>query len=876
MDIHYQHRQAEKKWYNYWLEHRCFASTPNQKKPYTVVMPPPNVTGILHMGHVLNNTIQDVLVRRARLKGYNACWVPGTDHASIATEARVVKRLQSQKIDKFSLTREQFLEHAWDWTKEYGDIIFKQLQQLGVSCDWDRKTFTLDEHYSQAVTKVFIDLYEKGLIYRGLRMVNWDPVALTAISDEEVIFKEESNRLFYLRYPIVGTEEFLIIATTRPETIFADAAVAVHPQDERYQKYIGKTVKIPLLNKEIPIIADDYVDPEFGTGCLKITPAHDKNDYILGKKYNLPFINLMHPNGILNENAGKYEGQDRFQARKLIFKDLQEASLLEKEENYHNKVGYSERTNAVIEPRISLQWFCKMEELAKPALKVVKEHEINFHPKKFENTYRAWMENIQDWCISRQLWWGHRIPVYYFSNQDSDFVVAETAELALKKAQEKSKNPNLKLENLHQDEDVMDTWFSAWLWPLEVFKGLSQPYNSEFLYYYPTADLVTAPEILFFWVARMIMAGEEYTQKIPFKNVYYTGIVRDKQGRKMSKSLGNSPDPLELMDQYGADAVRIGMLFSSPAGNDLLFDEALCEQGRNFAGKIWNAFRLVKGWTVEEKENSNLIPEENREVIRWMNSKINQSIQEVENCFERFKISEALMIIYKLFWDDFCAWYLEFVKPPFGEKIDKTTYKKTVYYFEELMKLLHPFMPFITEDIYHHLQENRTDDICVAKYPNNQSFDNSIIAEGEKLKEIISAIRDTRNKNGLSPKVTLKVYIQTQDKSMYDKFGSLIIKIANIHPIEFTENEIENTVSQLIQTDKIFIETGIEIDAEIEKKKIQQEIEYYQGFIAAVEKKLSNEKFVANAKPEIIDNERKKLADGQLKLQALKESWNKL
>ena len=861
------HQQLEKKWYQHWLAQKYFKSVPDEREPYTIVIPPPNVTGVLHMGHMLNNTIQDILIRRARMQGKNACWVPGTDHASIATEAKVVNLLKEQGINKKDITREEFLKHAWAWKEKYGGIILKQLEKLGASCDWDRTRFTMEKDLSDAVLEVFVDLYNKGKIYRGVRMVNWDPRGLTALSDEEVIHKEVNSKLYYVRYAIQETEEYITIATTRPETILGDTAVCVHPEDERYQHLKGKSAIVPLANRIVPIIFDEYIDIEFGTGALKVTPAHDINDYNLGIKHHLEVIDTLNEDGTMSEKAQLYVGEDRFAVRKKIAIDLEEKGHLVKIEEIKNKVGFSERTDAVIEPRLSMQWFLQMEDLSKPALENVMNDNIQLIPDKFKNTYKHWMENVHDWCISRQLWWGHRIPAWY--DAKGNVVVAKTEEQAQKIHTEKF--PNTDSSSLKQDEDVLDTWFSSWLWSISVFDGFKNPNGKDINYYYPTNDLVTAPEILFFWVARMVIAGYEYRNEKPFSNVYLTGIVRDKQGRKMSKSLGNSPDPLDLIDKYSADGVRTGMLFCSPAGNDLPFDEKLCEQGRNFSNKIWNALRLVKGWEINDEESNAQNP-----TFIWLENKLEQLKENLEKSYTSYRLSEALIDIYKFIWDDFCSWYLEFVKPPFGDKIDKTTYQKTVFYFEELMKLLHPFMPFITEEIYHLLQENRTEDICVAKYPKNQSFDNAIIAEGEKLKEVISAIRDTRNKNGLSPKVTLKVYVQTQDKSLYDKFGTLIVKIANIHPIEFTETEIENTISQLIQTDKIFIETGIEIDAEAEKKKIQQEIEYYQGFIAAVGKKLSNEKFVANAKPEIIETERKKLADGQLKLQALKESWNKL
>ena len=883
-------REIEAKWYKHWLEKKYFKSVPDEREPYTIVIPPPNVTGVLHMGHMLNNTIQDILIRKARMQGKNACWVPGTDHASIATEAKVVNLLKEQGISKKDITREQFLEHAWEWKEKYGGIILKQLEKLGASCDWDRTRFTMEEDLSEAVIDVFIDLHKKGKIYRGVRMVNWDPKGLTAVSDEEVIHKEVNSKLFYVRYEIVdspqsivyskesidlrpSTINYITIATTRPETILGDTAICVHPDDERYKNLKGKFAIVPLINRVVPIIFDEYIDIEFGTGALKVTPAHDINDYNLGIKHNLEVIDTLNPDGTLSEKAQLYIGEDRFAVRKKIAVDLEEKGHLVKIEEIKNKVGYSERTDAVIEPKLSMQWFLKMDELSKPALENVMNDNIQLIPDKFKNTYKHWMENVHDWCISRQLWWGHRIPAWY--DDKGNVVVAKTEAEALVIYKEKLPTLNAQLTTLTQDEDVLDTWFSSWLWPISVFDGFKNPDGADINYYYPTNDLVTAPEILFFWVARMIIAGYEYRNEKPFTNVYLTGIVRDKQGRKMSKSLGNSPDPLDLIDKYSADGVRTGMLFCSPAGNDLPFDEKLCEQGRNFTNKIWNALRLVKGWETEET-NNNI----NQDVFVWFENKLELLKENLEKSYASYRLSEALIDLYKFIWDDFCSWYLEFVKPPFGEKIDAVSYQKTVGYFEELMKLLHPFMPFISEEIYHYLHDtdakNENEDIIVAAYPIVGNYDLKIIQEGEKLKEIISSIRDVRNKNGLSPKIKLTVHIQATDKNLYNKFGTLIEKIANIYPILFTNSEVANAVSQLIQTDKIFLETGVQIDTESEKKKIQEEIEYYKGFIASVEKKLGNEKFVANAKPEIIENERKKMADGQSKLQSLQESLSKL
>ncbi len=863
------HTQIEEKWYSHWLQKKYFHSQPDEREPYTIVIPPPNVTGVLHMGHMLNNTIQDILIRRARMQGKNACWVPGTDHASIATEAKVVNLLKEQGISKKDISREDFLKHAWEWKEKYGGIILKQLEKLGASCDWDRTRFTMEQDLSEAVIDVFIDLYNKGKIYRGVRMVNWDPKGLTAVSDEEVIHKEVNSKLYYVRYKIEHTDdEYITVATTRPETILGDTAVCVHPEDERYQHLNGKSAIVPLIHRAVPVIFDDYIDIEFGTGALKVTPAHDINDYNLGIKHHLEVIDVLNDDGSMSAKAQLYIGEDRFAVRKKIAAELEEKGHLVKVEDIRNKVGYSERTDAVIEPKLSMQWFLKMEELSKPALENVMNDNIQLIPDKFKNTYRHWMENVHDWCISRQLWWGHRIPAWY--DEKGNVVVAKSKEEALTIYQEKFSNPASQIPNLIQDEDVLDTWFSSWLWPISVFDGFKYPDGRDINYYYPTNDLVTAPEILFFWVARMIIAGYEYRNEKPFSNVYLTGIVRDKQGRKMSKSLGNSPDPLDLIEQYSADGVRTGMLFCSPAGNDLPFDEKLCEQGRNFTNKIWNALRLVKGWETDTTK-----PSSNEAVFIWMDNKLEQLKDNLEKSYASYRISEALIDLYKFIWDDFCSWYLEFVKPPFGEKIDTISYQKSIGYFEELMKLLHPFMPFITEEVYHHLQE-REDDICVAAYPSVNTYDEKIIREGEQLKEIISAIRDVRNKNGLSPKIKMTVYIQAKDNGLYQKFDSLIEKIANTHPLQFTQTDIDNTVSQLIQTDKLYIETGVQVDTASEKKKLLEEIDYYKGFIASVEKKLSNEKFVANAKPEIIENERKKMADGLSKLKSLEESLAKL
>ncbi len=892
------HDSIEEKWYRHWLDRNYFRSVPDEREPYTIVIPPPNVTGVLHMGHMLNYTLQDVLIRRARLQGKNACWVPGTDHASIATEAKVVNLLKEQGISKKDISREEFLKHAWAWKEKYGGIILKQLRKLGASCDWERTRFTMEDDLSEAVIDVFIDLYNKGYIYRGVRMVNWDPRGMTAVSDEEVIHKEVNSKLYYVRYKLVdssqmtddskavnsdpSTDNFITIATTRPETILGDTAVCVHPDDERYRHLKGKLAIIPLINRVVPIIFDDYIDKEFGTGALKVTPAHDINDYNLGVKHNLETIDVLNDDGTMSEKAQLYVGEDRFAVRKKIAAELEEKGFLVKVEDIKNKVGYSERTDAVIEPKLSMQWFLKMDTISKPALENVMNDNIQLIPEKFKNTYRHWMENVHDWCISRQLWWGQRIPAWY--DEKGKYVVAKTKEEAL----EKFEIRNSKFE-IKQDEDVLDTWFSSWLWPISVFDGFKDPNNKDINYYYPTNDLITAPEILFFWVARMIIAGYEYRGEKPFNNVYLTGIVRDKLGRKMSKSLGNSPDPLDLMAKYGADGVRTGMLFCSPAGNDLPFDEKLCEQGRNFTNKIWNALRLVKGWEISDADpkslkglassDSPLGAGENRNqpVFYWFDNKLEQLKENLEKSYSSYRISEALIDLYKFIWDDFCSWYLELIKPPFGEKIDANTYNKTLAYFEELMILMHPFMPFITEEIYHQLKERADgDDICIAKYPTLKSYDTKTIAAGEKMKDIISAIRDVRNKNGLSPKITLNVSVQTTDARIYNTYAFQIQKAANVSPVNIIDEADEKTVPVLVGTDKLYIETGIKTDAETEKKKLSEEIEYLKGFIASVEKKLSNEKFVQNAKAEILENERKKLADGQSKLQSLENALTKL
>ena len=863
--------EIEEKWYKVWMKKKYFRSTPDEREPFTIVLPPPNVTGVLHMGHMLNGTIQDVLIRRARQKGKNACWVPGTDHASIATEAKVVKLLQEQGIEKSKLTREQFLEHAWAWKEKYGGIILDQLKKLGCSCDWDRTRFTMEPDLSAAVNKVFVDLHKKGLIYKGTKIVNWDPVGKTTLSDEEVIHKEVQSNLYYLKYQFVDSEDGITIATTRPETIMADTAICVHPEDERYKHLIGTMVKIPILGKEIPIIADDYIDISFGTGCLKVTPAHDINDYNLGLKHGLEIIDILTEDGKINEKGILYVGQDRFQARKEIIKDLEAIGSLEKTEQIQNAIGHSERTNAVVEPRLSTQWFVDMKAfMAKNPgiLEDVMNDTIEFVPSKFKNTYRHWLENIKDWNISRQLWWGHQIPAWY--SPDGEMFIEETAEKAWQNALNAGKK--CRLEEMRQDPDVLDTWFSSWLWPISVFDGFKNPNNPDIKYYYPSNVLVTAPEIIFFWVARMVMAGYEYKQERPFKHVYFNGIVRDKQRRKMSKSLGNSPEPLDLIAKYGADGVRIGMLLCSPAGNDILFEESFVEQGRNFTNKIWNALRLIKGWEVKSGEDDSLY-----NVFLWFDSKLNKTLVEIEQQFEAFKLSEALMTTYNFIWNDFCSWYLEMIKPVYGEKIHQNTLDRTIQFFDRLMRLLHPFAPFVTEEIYQSLKDrNENDHICISLAPAAKAFDENEISKGEHIKLLISIIRDVRNKANLPQKHPVKIYIETNNKLPYLDYESVLTKMAFIEDIEFTKIEINNAINEIIGNDKIYILTGVEFDIEAEKKKVSEEIDYYTGFIQSVEIKLSNERFVQNAKPEILAKERQKLIDGQVKLQNLKETLEKL
>lgn len=865
----YNPQETEQKWYQYWLENKFFHSEPNEKPPYTIVIPPPNVTGILHMGHMLNNTIQDVLVRRARMQGFNACWVPGTDHASIATEAKVVAKLKSEGINKSDITREEFLKHAWDWTDKYGGTILEQLKKLGCSCDWDRTRFTMEDKLSAQVTKSFVDLYNKGLIYRGYRMVNWDPEAKTNISDEEVIFKEQNGKLYFLKYKIEGSEEFISVATTRPETIFGDTAVCINPNDERYAHLKGKNVIVPIVNRVIPIIEDEYVDIEFGTGALKITPAHDINDYEIGKKHQLKMIDALDDDGNLNEHGLHYAGKSRFDVRKQIAKELEEKDLLLKAEDYVNKVGTSERTGAVIEPKVSVQWFLKMSDIAKPALDVVMDDEVKFYPEKFKNTYRHWMENIRDWNISRQLWWGQQIPAFYYGEGENDFVVAETKEEALELAKQKTGNQGLTSDSLRQDEDALDTWFSSWLWPMSVFDGLLDPENKEINYYYPTSDLVTGPDIIFFWVARMIMAGLEYRKEVPFKNVYFTGIVRDKQRRKMSKSLGNSPDPLELMDKYGADGVRVGSLLSSAAGNDLLFDEELMVQGRNFMTKIWSAFRLINMWNHEDKP-ANVA---DKQAIEWFDHKLNKTIADIDQQFEKFRISDALHLIYKLIWDDFCGWYLEAIKPNYGEGISKEVYDRTIIFFEELMKLLHPFMPFQSEEIWHLISERSTEEaLVIAQQKKAEAFNEIIIKNFETAEEIISGIRNYRQTKGISPKEAVEVYTGANH---FDN-EAVIRKLANVSDIHFGEKTDKPSFTFLIGSTEVSIPLSENLDLGEEKIKTEEELKYLKGFLISVDKKLSNEKFVANAKPEVVDGERKKQKDAQDKIAILEEKMKSL
>ena len=890
----YTPQEVESKWYQYWLDHKLFSSKPDGREPYTIVIPPPNVTGVLHMGHMLNNTIQDILIRRARMKGKNACWVPGTDHASIATEAKVVKKLASEGIRKLDLTREEFLKHAWDWTHEHGGIILKQLRRLGASCDWDRTAFTMDEKRSESVIKVFVDLYNKGLIYRGLRMVNWDPKAQTALSTEEVVYKEEQSHLFHLKYYVADQASidnvealaaegniihkddkgyYAVVATTRPETIMGDTAMCVNPKDPKNQWLRGKKVIVPLVNRVIPVIEDRYVDIEFGTGCLKVTPAHDTNDYMLGKTHNLETIDIFNADGTISEESPIYVGMDRMDCRKQIVEDLKAAGLMERIEDYTNKVGYSERNpDTAIEPRLSLQWFISMKHFAEIALPPVMNGEMQFYPAKYKNTYKNWLENIQDWCISRQLWWGHRIPAYYYDDQDN-YVVAETAEKALELAREKSGNASLSMEDLRQDEAALDTWFSSWLWPISLFDGINNPGNEEINYYYPTSDLVTAPDIIFFWVARMIMSGEEYMGKYPFKNVYFTGIVRDKLGRKMSKSLGNSPDPIMLIDKYGADGVRMGMMLSAPAGNDILFDETLCEQGRNFNNKIWNAFRLVKGLEVADIEQ----PTECSIATEWFEAKLRQTNAELDDLFGKYRISEALMAVYRLFWDEFSSWYLEMVKPAYGSPMDRTTMEKTLGYFETLLKMLHPFMPFITEELWQHLCEREEGASIMVEQlsvEQPQAEDETIIAAIEKVKQVVTGVRMVRNQRVIAQKE--QVDLQVVDTTSYEPFRAVIIKMANLGSFEVTSSKAADAAQFMVGTDEFAVPLGnlIDVTAEIEKQESQ--LKHLEGFLAGVEKKLANERFVANAPEAVVALERKKRSDSLEKIAALRASLAEL
>ena len=904
----YDPREVESKWYQYWIDNKLFSSKPDGREPYTIVIPPPNVTGVLHMGHMLNNTIQDILVRRARMEGKNACWVPGTDHASIATEAKVVKKLAEQGIKKHDLTRDEFLKHAWDWTHEHGGIILKQLRRLGASCDWDRTAFTMDETRSKSVIKVFVDLYNKGLIYRGMRMVNWDPKALTALSTEEVVYKEEQSHLFHLKYYVDGLEKldnlekleeqgniihkdekgyYAVVATTRPETIMGDTAMCINPKDPKNQWLKGRKVIVPLVNRVIPVIEDRYVDIEFGTGCLKVTPAHDTNDYMLGKTHNLETIDIFNADGTISEQSPIYVGMDRFDCRKQITKDLKEAGLMEKVEDYVNKVGYSERNpDTAIEPRLSLQWFLKMKHFADIALPPVLNGEMKFYPQKYVNTYKNWLENIQDWCISRQLWWGHRIPAYYYGEpaddaSDEKFVVAETAEEALELARKESGNANLTLADLRQDEDALDTWFSSWLWPVSLFDGINNPGNEEINYYYPTSDLVTAPDIIFFWVARMIMAGEEYMGTFPFKNVYFTGIVRDKLGRKMSKSLGNSPDPIELIEKFGADGVRMGMMLSAPAGNDILFDESLCEQGRNFNNKIWNAFRLVKGWKVEDNASNTSYTSSssssNAIAVAWFEAKMKQVNAEIDDLFSKYRISEALMAVYKLFWDEFSSWYLEMIKPAYingeAQPIDRQTYEATLNFFNNLLKMLHPFMPFITEELWQHLYDRKDGESIMRdclKMERLTSEEEKLINDIEQVKQIVSGVRMVRSQKNIAPKEKLELL--TVNANRYETYNDVIAKMGNLKGITVVKEKAADASAFMVGTDEYAVPLGDMIDVAAEIEKAEAQLKHLEGFLMGVKKKLSNEKFVANAPEAVVAMERKKEHDAEEKIAALKDS----
>ena len=863
----YEPTKAENKWYPYWLSKGYFHSTPDEREAYTVVIPPPNVTGVLHMGHMLNNTIQDVLVRKARMEGKNVCWVPGTDHASIATEAKVVQKLRKEGIKKSDLTRDEFMLHAYEWKDKHGGIILEQLKKLGASCDWERTSFTMDKEYSESVFDTFIDLYKKGKIYRGVRMVNWDPEATTALSDEEVIYKEVNSKLFHIRYKVADSDDkWVTIATTRPETILGDTAICVNPNDARYYLLHGKEVIVPLTNRRIPIIADEYVEMDFGTGCLKVTPAHDINDYELGKKYNLETIDIFTDHGKLNANGLHYEGKDRFEVRKEIAKELDEKGYMVKVEDHINKIGYSERTDAVIEPKLSLQWFVSMKELSQPALDNVMNGNIAFHPEKFKNTYRHWLENVKDWCISRQLWWGHRIPAWYFGTNPEDYVVAKTETEAIALATEKT-GRTITASDLKQDEDVLDTWFSSWLWPISVFNGITQPNNEEIKYYYPTNDLVTAPEIMFFWVARMIIAGYEYMGELPFKNVYYTGIVRYKLGRKMSKSLGNSPDPLDLIEKFGADGVRVGILISSPAGNDLPFDTSQCEQGRNFANKIWNAFRLVTSWEVMDLEQ----PKASIKGIEWFDAKFNQELAEIDSLFKKFKISEALMATYKLVWDDFCSWYLEIIKPGYQQPIDRLTLEATLGFFEKILKIIQPFTPFIAEEIWHLIRErNEGEDLVIAAWPEVTPVNQKVLSQFKIAEEVITNIRNVRKENNIATKVKMDLYMK-QNQEISTEFDAVIVKMGNLSQLEYTNEKIANAYSFLVSSNEFFIPFGDSVDIESERKKIEEELDYTKGFLQIVQNKLTNEKFVSGAPEAVVANEKKKEADALHKIAILEE-----
>ena len=874
MDIpsKYEPGKTERRWYSYWMEQGFFKSTPDNREPYTIVIPPPNVTGVLHMGHMLNNTIQDVLVRRARMQGKNGCWVPGTDHASIATEAKVVAKLKAEGIEKRDLTREEFLNHAWEWTNKHGGIILEQLKRLGASCDWDRTLFTMDDKRYDSVIKVFVDLFNKGLIYRGVRMVNWDPQAMTAVSDEEVNFTEEKSKLYYVRYKIVGEDGYVMVATTRPETILGDTAVCANPDDERYKHLKGKRVIVPMANREVPFIFDSYVDPEFGTGCLKITPAHDINDYEIGLRNNLPSIDVFNEDGTISSRAGMFEGVDRFKAKDLAEKELQKSGNLVKVENYNNKIGRSERTNAVIEPRLSLQWFLKMKDLSVPAMDAVFNNDVQIYPAKFKNLYRHWMENVHDWCISRQLWWGHRIPAWYYDV--NEFVVAGDITKALDLAREKSGNPSLNETDLKQDEDVLDTWFSSWLWPITSFDGINDPDNEDIKYYYPTNDLITAPEILFFWVARMIIAGYEFRGEKPFSNVYLTGLVRDQQRRKMSKSLGNSPEPIELIEKYGADGVRVGMLLCSPAGNDLLYEDSLPEQGRNFANKIWNAFRLVKSWKVD---NTLSQPDSSIAAIKWLDEVINKSIHEIDINFKKFRISEALMITYKLFWDEFSGWYLEIIKPDYQKPVDRVTYDKTINAFDKLVKVIHPFMPFITEEIWQLLIERkRGDSIMVTRMPESKKINKDLISRFESVKEIISAVRTVRKDKDIPNKDKIELLIRSEINQYDSEFLPVIRKLCNLSAIGFVSEKQEGAASFMIRTTEYFIPLNGKLDIEAEISKNQEALEYNRGFLASILKKLENERFVKNAPANVLDLEIKKKSDAESKIKSLEKRIREL